>query len=76
MAVFPYSREPNSQITPGIDYGRRGDIEYSIQWLLEKPERDNWGNITTTSLSLISLKMYLDKLNSGSGNEKTKERES
>lgn len=40
------------------------DILPSIQWLLEKQDDGNWGDITSTSLSLISLKMYLDKLNS------------
>jgi sulfite reductase beta subunit-like hemoprotein len=39
------------------------DITPSIQWLLEKQDNGNWGDITSTSLSLISLKMYLDKLN-------------
>lgn len=39
------------------------DIAPSIQWLLEKQDNGNWGDITSTSLSLISLKMYLDKLN-------------
>jgi hypothetical protein len=39
------------------------DITPSIQWLLGKQENSNWGDITSTSLSLISLKMYLDKLN-------------
>jgi len=42
------------------------EIGPSIKWLLEKQVRDNWGNITASALSLISLRMYLDKLNSGS----------
>ncbi len=45
------------------------DIELTIRWLLGKQEGDNWGNINSTSLSLISLGMYLDKLNSVSHNE-------
>jgi len=42
------------------------EIGPSIKWLLEKQVRDNWGNITASALSLISLRMYLDKLNSAS----------
>ncbi len=42
------------------------EIEPSIKWLLEKQVRDNWGNITATALSLISFRMYLDKLNRAS----------
>lgn len=42
------------------------EIGPSIKWLLEKQNKDNWGNITSTALSLISLRMYLDKLNSDS----------
>ncbi len=42
------------------------DIAPSIQWLLGRQENGNWGDIISTSLSLISLKMYLDKLNSSS----------
>lgn len=38
-------------------------ITPSIKWLLGRQKNGNWGNITSTSLSLISLKMYLDKLN-------------
>lgn len=43
------------------------DVAPSIKWLLEK-QQDNgsWKDITSTALSLISLKMYLDKFNSGS----------
>lgn len=37
------------------------DIVPSIQWLLGRQENGNWGDIISTSLSLISLKMYLDK---------------
>ncbi len=32
----------------------------SIQWLMGRQENGNWGDITSTALSLISLKMYLD----------------
>jgi hypothetical protein len=39
------------------------DIDPSIQWLLGRQEHGNWGDIISTSLSLISFKMYLDKLN-------------
>ncbi|VVB97518.1 Uncharacterised protein [uncultured archaeon] len=42
------------------------EIGPSIKWLLEKQNKDNWGNITASALSLISLGMYLDKLNSNS----------
>ena len=42
------------------------DIAPSIRWLLGRQENGNWGDIISTSLSLISLKMYMDKLNSGS----------
>lgn len=40
------------------------DILPSIQWLLGRQDNGNWGDITSTSLSLISLGMYLGKLNS------------
>jgi len=40
------------------------DILPSIHWLLGKQDNGNWGDITSTSLTLISLRMYLDKLNS------------
>jgi len=36
------------------------EIAPSIQWLLGRQEHGNWGDITSTALSLISLKMYLD----------------
>lgn len=39
------------------------DIVPSIQWLLGRQENGNWGDITSTALSLISLKLFLDKLN-------------
>jgi hypothetical protein len=42
------------------------EIGPSIKWLMEKQVRDNWGNITASALSLISLWIYLDKLNSDS----------
>lgn len=42
------------------------EVGQSIKRLLEKQNKDNWGNIIATSLSLISLRMYLDKLNSDS----------
>lgn len=35
------------------------DIVPSIQWLMGRQENGNWGDITSTALSLISLKMYL-----------------
>ncbi|MFU8767328.1 MAG: hypothetical protein ACNA7I_06655 [Candidatus Methanoperedens sp.] len=40
------------------------EIEPSIVWLLGKQESNNPGNINSMALSLISLKVYLDKLNS------------
>ena len=39
------------------------ELAPSIEWLLGKQKGNNWGNINSTALSLISLKMYLDKLN-------------
>src|SRR4030067_1299281 len=40
------------------------DIAPSIKWLLGKQqENGSWKDIISTTLSLISLKMYLDKLN-------------
>lgn len=50
------------------------EVGPSIKWLLEKQSLDNWGDIISTALSLISLKMYLDKLNSISHYEEAKER--
>jgi squalene cyclase len=44
------------------------DITQSIAWLLGKQEDNgSWKDIISTTLSLITLKMYLDKFNSGSG---------
>ncbi|KAB2944233.1 MAG: hypothetical protein MPEBLZ_02101 [Candidatus Methanoperedens nitroreducens] len=41
------------------------DITPSIKWLLGKQqENGSWKDIISTTLSLITLKMYLDKLNS------------
>jgi len=42
------------------------DIAPSIRWLMGRQENGNWGDIISTALSLISLKLFLDKLNSGS----------
>jgi squalene cyclase len=43
------------------------EIAPSISWLLGKQEDNgSWKDIISTTLSLISLKMYLDKFNSGS----------
>ena len=43
------------------------EITPSISWLLGKQEDNgSWKDIISTTLSLISLKMYLDKFNSGS----------
>ena len=43
------------------------EISPSISWLLGKQEDNgSWTDIISTTLSLISLKMYLDKFNSGS----------
>jgi len=38
------------------------EITSSIRWLLGKEENGKWENITATSLSLITLKMYMDKV--------------
>jgi squalene cyclase len=47
---------------------RQEEIEPSIAWLLGKQEDNgSWKDIISTTLTLISLKMYLDKFNSGSG---------
>ena len=35
------------------------DIAPSIQWLLGRQENGNWGDITSTALSLISLRLYI-----------------
>jgi hypothetical protein len=44
------------------------EIAPSIAWLLGKQEDNgSWKDIISTTLSLITLKMYLDKFNSGSG---------
>jgi hypothetical protein len=44
------------------------EIAPSIAWLLGKQgDKGSWKDIISTTLSLISLKMYLDKFNSGSG---------
>jgi len=41
------------------------DISPSIEWLIGKQqENGSWKDIISTTLSLISLEMYLDKLNS------------
>ncbi len=46
------------------------DIEQSVIWLLERQKEDGcWKDITSTSLSLVSIKMYLDRLNSISNNK-------
>ena len=43
------------------------EIAPSIAWLLGKQEDNgSWKDIISTTLTLISLKMYLDKFNSGS----------
>lgn len=44
------------------------EIAPSIVWLLGKQDDNgSWKDIISTTLSLISLKMYLDKFNSGTG---------
>jgi squalene cyclase len=46
---------------------REQEIAPSIAWLLSKQDDNgSWKDIISTTLSLISLKMYLDKFNSGS----------
>ncbi len=37
------------------------EIEPSIQWLLGKQDNGNWGDITSTALSLISLRLFLNE---------------
>ena len=63
---WTYTATSNLAIQALILSDEIDDIAPSIQWLLERQENGNWGDIISTSLSLISLKMYLDKLNSGS----------
>jgi squalene cyclase len=44
------------------------EIAPSIAWLIGKQEDNgSWKDIISTTLTLITLKMYLDKFNSGSG---------
>jgi hypothetical protein len=38
----------------------RIELSPSIQWLLGKQNNDNWGDITSTALSLISLRLFLN----------------
>ncbi len=46
------------------------DLKPSVIWLLERQQSDGcWKDITATSLSLVSLKMYLDRLNNISDNK-------
>jgi hypothetical protein len=44
------------------------DIAPSIQWLLGRQENGNWGDLTSTALSLISLKMYLATIDATKAN--------
>jgi len=61
---WTYTATSNLAIQALIQSDER-DIAPSIRWLLVRQEQGNWGDILSTSLSLISLKMYLGKLNSG-----------
>jgi hypothetical protein len=62
---WTYTATSNLAIQALIQSGEK-DILPSIQWLLGRQENGNWGDITSTALSLISLKLFLDKLNTGS----------
>ena len=63
---WTYIATSNLVIQALILAGIRGeDIAQSIKWLLGKQqENGSWRDIISTTLSLITLKMYLDKLNS------------
>ncbi|MDP2840724.1 MAG: hypothetical protein Q8O17_00385, partial [Candidatus Methanoperedens sp.] len=56
---WTYTATSNLAIQALLESGER-DIAHSIQWLLGRQEHGNWGDITSTALSLISFKMYLD----------------
>jgi len=68
---WTYTATSNLVIQALILAGTRvQDMELSIKWLLGKQqENGSWKDIISTTLSLVSLKMYLDKLNSNSDNE-------
>ncbi len=59
---WTYAATSNLAIQALILSGER-DIKSSIRWLLGTQEHGNWGDITSTALSLITLRSYLDKLN-------------
>ncbi len=56
---WTYTATSNLAIQALILSGER-DIVRSIKWLLGKQENGRWGDITSTALSLISLRVYLD----------------
>lgn len=56
---WTYTATSNLAIQALILSGEK-DIAISIEWLLGRQEHGNWGDITATALSLISLKMYQD----------------
>lgn len=62
---WTYTATSNLVIQALILAGKGTDMEPSIKWLLGKQEENgSWKDIISTTLSLITLKMYLDKLNS------------
>ena len=56
---WTYTATSNLAIQSLLHLGER-DIALSIQWLIGRQEQGNWGDITSTALSLISLKLFLD----------------
>lgn len=54
---FTHIATSNLAIQALVLAGER-DIVPSIQWLMGKQDSGNWGDLTSTSLSLITLKMY------------------
>lgn len=62
---WTYTATSNLVIQALVLAGKEADIGPSIKWLIGKQqENGSWKDIISTTLSLISLKMYLDKLNS------------
>ena len=57
---WTYTATSNLAIQAMILAGEE-DIAPSIKWLTGRQEHGNWGDITATALSLISLKMYQDR---------------
>ena len=57
---WTYTATSNLAIQALILAGEK-DIAPSIKWLIGRQVNGNWGDITATALSLISLKMYQDR---------------